>query len=89
MAVPVDHLSDLPSLADLAVGEEARVVEIDYRDPQQLRRLLALGISPGARVVLLQRFPVYVLQVGWTKIALDRRLARAVWVSRSPRDLYS
>ncbi len=89
MAVPVDRLSDLPSLADLAVGEEARVVEINYQDPQQLRRLLALGILPGARVVLLQRFPVYVLQVGWTKIALDRCLARAVWVSRSPRDLYS
>ncbi len=79
------HPSNFLSVADLAAGEEAWVVEINYQDPRQLRKLLAVGILPGTRITLLQHFPVYVLQVGWTKIALDKRLAQAVWVSRSDR----
>ncbi|MDH7578008.1 MAG: ferrous iron transport protein A [Bacillota bacterium] len=86
MAPPLSCLSGFPSVADLAVGEEARVVEINYKDPRQLRKLLAVGILPGTKIALIQRYPVYVLQVGWTKIALDQHLARAVWVSRNDEE---
>jgi Fe2+ transport system protein FeoA len=43
-------------------------------------RLAGLGILPGVRVRLVQRYPAYVLQLGRTQIALDSALASRVRV---------
>lgn len=44
------------------------------------QKLLTLGIVPGARVKVIQRFPAYVVQIGYTQIAIDHQLAHAVHV---------
>lgn len=43
-------------------------------------KLAALGILPGVRVRVLQRYPAYVLRVGRTELALDAELAARVRV---------
>lgn len=85
MAIPLDPSSGFFSVADLVVGDEARVIEINYRDPRQLQKLLAMGVLPGVKITLLQRFPAFVLQVGRKKIALDQNLARAIWITKAEK----
>ncbi|MDW8290166.1 MAG: FeoA family protein [Armatimonadota bacterium] len=71
--------SDLP-LAALRVNEVATVRELQTHDPAIAQKLLALGVIPGARVRVVQRFPAYVLQIGFSQIAIDHQIARAVRV---------
>ncbi len=43
-------------------------------------KLAGLGILPGVRLHLVQRFPAYVVRLGRTELALDRELARHIRV---------
>jgi DtxR family transcriptional regulator, Mn-dependent transcriptional regulator len=43
-------------------------------------KLAGLGVLPGVRLRLIQRYPAYVLQLGRTEIAMDEGLARQVRV---------
>jgi Fe2+ transport system protein FeoA len=47
-----------------------------------LERLGALGLVPGVGVRLTQRLPAHVVEVGETAIAVDERLAAAIYVKR-------
>lgn len=67
-------------LTALRVGEAGSVREQRLQDTTVVQKLLALGVVPGARVKLLQRFPTYVILIGFTQIAVDRHIARAVRV---------
>lgn len=79
----VKHLPDelAQPLTALRVGEAGLVHEIRLDDQSVAQKLMAFGIIPGARVQVVQRFPAYVLQIGFTQIALDRRIAHAVRVT--------
>ena len=46
-------------------------------------RLTAQGLAPGVHVHVLQRAPTYVIEVGETSIALERRVAEAIALKRS------
>ncbi|MCS6950152.1 MAG: ferrous iron transport protein A [bacterium] len=76
--------SDLPLVA-LHVGEVATIRELRVQDPTIAQKLLALGVVPGARVRVVQRFPAYVLQIGFTQIAIDQQIAKAVHVDLNPQ----
>ncbi|GIV19123.1 MAG: hypothetical protein KatS3mg023_0874 [Armatimonadota bacterium] len=67
-------------LTALRVGEAAYVSELRLHDHTVAQKLIALGVIPGTRVKVVQRFPAYVLQVGFTQIAIDHHLATAVRV---------
>ncbi|MGC8783972.1 MAG: FeoA family protein [Armatimonadota bacterium] len=67
-------------LTALYVGEAGIVRELRLHDHTVAQKLLALGVVPGARVKVVQRFPAYVLQIGFTQIAIDHHLAGAVRV---------
>ena len=41
---------------------------------------MSLGIYPGLLIRLLQVFPAYVFQVGFTQFAVDREIAREIQV---------
>lgn len=69
------------SLCDLGRGERAQIVRIDASDPGRARKLLALGILPGARVELERRAPCLVVKLGHSRFALDERVASAVRVT--------
>lgn len=68
-------------LADLGVGEQARVTLVANR-MDGLERLGTLGLVPGTLVRLVQRRPSFVVDVGETTIAIDAALARAIFVRR-------
>ena len=68
------------SCNQLEPGQTARVAYLCTREHAVMHKLSALGITPGARVRLLQRWPSYVLQCDETEIALEEDLARNVYV---------
>ena len=78
---PPEEITDgtLP-LTALREGEAGFVRELRLQDKAVAQKLLALGVVPGARVKLIQRFPTYVILIGFTQIAIDHHLARAVRV---------
>ncbi len=75
----------LPTLADLAPGTSARIVDVrDDLDPASARRLLDLGFAPGALVAVVRRAPMadpVVFRVAGGELALRRRQARCIRVS--------
>jgi Fe2+ transport system protein FeoA len=79
-----EHLKDaqeetLP-LTALRVGASGYVRELHLQDQMLAQKLIALGVVPGARLKILQRFPAYVIQIDFTQIAIDHHLAKAVRV---------
>jgi Fe2+ transport system protein FeoA len=71
-------------LSSLAVGQRGVVVDVHapHGTTASLRveRLLSLGVSPGAAVTLLQRFPGVVFLCDQTELAIERGVADAVLV---------
>ena len=65
------------TLADLPAGAFG-VVERIAGEPSLQARLTAQGLAPGVAVHLVQRTPTYVIEVGETSIALERRVAEAI-----------
>jgi Fe2+ transport system protein FeoA len=61
-------------------GERGVVTALDDRDPGRADRLLALGVTRGATVVVLQMFPGIVFQCDQTELAIERAVASAILV---------
>jgi DtxR family Mn-dependent transcriptional regulator len=75
----------LDALADVAVGEKARVVRMSDRDPAFLRYLGDLGIRPGATVKVTAKEPFdgpMTITVGKTSRQLGAAAAARVFIER-------
>lgn len=70
------------TLADMQPGQSACVVGLNRKSPQsrQVRKYLAMGLVPGVEVTLLQRFPAFVFEMGYSQFAVDADVARAILV---------
>ena len=64
-------------LTALAEHERGVVVEVRAADGRA-DRLLALGVTPGALVTMLQRFPGIVFLCDQTELAVERAVADAI-----------
>ncbi|HEX9019628.1 MAG TPA: metal-dependent transcriptional regulator, partial [Nitrospirota bacterium] len=69
-------------LADLAPGEQAKIVFITPGSHSRLDRLSAMGVVPGSMVKLHQKRPSYVIQLGETMIAVDKDITREIFVKK-------
>ncbi len=69
------------SLVDLHVGDWGQISGFSTYDPKKIRKLMSLGIYPGLLIRLLQVFPSYIFQVGYTQFAVDREIAREIQVT--------
>ncbi len=69
-------------LSTLRAGERAVVVRLDDSDSARLHKLLALGILPGVSISVRRRSPCYVIEVGYSQLALDSDGAASVFVRR-------
>jgi Fe2+ transport system protein FeoA len=67
-------------LASLAVGDGGVVLRVLRDNPARAERLKALGVTPGARVRLLQKFPGFVFECDQTELAVEPSVARAILV---------
>lgn len=65
-------------LVALWPGARGTIREVTSSDPDERARLAALGMTPGARVTVLQTFPAVVVQCDETEVALEPRVARHV-----------
>ncbi len=72
----VERLSDIPA------NTLTRVVFVTPQVNGNLDRLRALGLSPGSTVILRQKIPCCVMQVGETEIATDESVGREIFVAR-------
>jgi len=68
------------NLLSLKPGTTAKVIALETKDDAVLRKLLAMGISPGVLITLEQRFPSYIIRANYTRAALDRETAAAILV---------
>jgi len=67
----------------LRVGESGRIAYISTREHARLLKLASLGLSPGVTIKLLQKWPSYVIECDETEIAVERDIARRIYVWRS------
>lgn len=67
-------------LSELGIGQVGKIVELTAADRKNIGKMMSLGIIPGVSVSLLRRQPGIILQIGYTKVALDRKLAALIRV---------
>jgi Fe2+ transport system protein FeoA len=69
------------TLADLRPGEETRLLSFSSEiSPERLNQLQSYGLLPGCRVRVLQNWPVIVVQVEHTELAVENDLARQIYI---------
>ena len=72
---------NITTLADVPPGCKARVMGFTrYLPPERLNHFQALGLAPGHKVCVLQHSPVTVVQIEHTELALERELAREIYI---------
>lgn len=81
---PVEWTAEAPKivrLPELRPMTWARVEQVEAISAHASARLGGFCILPGVVLQLRQRHPAYVVRVEETTVALERRLAAAIWVS--------
>jgi DtxR family Mn-dependent transcriptional regulator len=68
------------SLAEMEVGETARVAHINVRHDREMHKLDGLQIRPRATVKLHQQYPCYVIECEGAHIALDEDIVSSICV---------
>jgi Fe2+ transport system protein FeoA len=62
------------------VGETGVIVEVIADPNGRADRLAALGVTPGAHIRVLQKFPGIVFECDQTELAVERAVARVILV---------
>lgn len=70
-------------LDGLEPGVRARIVFMTPGFQKRLSRLESFGVIPGTEVVLRQKQPSFVVEIGGTTLALEREMAREIYVRRT------
>jgi Fe2+ transport system protein FeoA len=68
------------ALSSLREGARAIIVAVRAGDAGRTDRLLALGVTPGAAVTVLQTFPGIVFLCDQTELAIERGVAHSIMV---------
>lgn len=61
-------------------GFSGEVSYIKTDDSTKLQKIMNLGLIPGSKIILIQKFPNYVFQLGNTQLAVDKELAAEIFV---------
>ena len=69
-------------LTELKSGEEGDIAYIQTEDGKKMQKLMAMGVLPGNRILLMQAFPSYIFRVGFSEFAIDSAMAREIFVRR-------
>ncbi len=63
--------------------EKGIITQFRKNDENLLKKLIAIGIMPGLSIRLEQKFPSYVVKINGTRIALDKSIAKAIYVRKT------
>jgi DtxR family transcriptional regulator, Mn-dependent transcriptional regulator len=69
-------------LTEFKSGQEGEIAYIQTEDNKKMQKLMAMGVLPGNRIVLVQAFPSYIFRVGYSEFAIDTNLAREIFVRK-------
>lgn len=67
-------------LVDMRVKDRGHIAYLQTKDRSQMQKLINIGAMPGVSIVLLQKFPSYVFQIGQSQFAVDKELASSIYV---------
>jgi DtxR family transcriptional regulator, Mn-dependent transcriptional regulator len=67
-------------LSSLPIGAHAIVSSVLHASTPRVEQLLSLGITPGALVTMMQRFPGVVFLCDQTELAVERAVADGILV---------
>lgn len=73
--------SALKPLTQMKKGEKGIIADYATNDGNILKKLMSLGILPGSSLEVVQTFPAYVFQAGYTQVAVDREIASVILVN--------
>ena len=76
----VSRFDNVRRLSSLRPGVRGRVVRVLSADIGRSDRLAALGVTPGAPIVVLQTFPGIVFECDQTELAVEPAVAHAILV---------
>lgn len=68
------------ALSSVKNGKTGTVAILNTKDEALLRKLMAMGVSPGISLTLEQRFPSYIIKMGRTRAALDQETAQVIYL---------
>lgn len=69
------------ALSTAKKGNSGVVAALKTENEAMIRKLMAMGVSPGMAITLEQSFPSYIIKVGRTRAALDRETAQIIYIS--------
>jgi len=69
-------------LTEFKSGQEGEIAYIQTDDSKKMQKLMAMGVLPGNRIILLQAFPSYIFRVGYSEFAIDSNLAKEIFVRK-------
>jgi DtxR family Mn-dependent transcriptional regulator len=70
------------ALTEFKSGQEGEIAYIRTEDNKKMQKLMAMGVLPGNRIVLVQSFPSYIFRVGFSEFAIDTNLAKEIFVRK-------
>jgi len=87
---PGDCCAEARALGDLGVvpltefksGQEGEIAYIQTDDSKKMQKLMAMGVLPGNRIVLVQASPSHIFRVGFSEFAIDTNLAKEIFVRK-------
>jgi DtxR family Mn-dependent transcriptional regulator len=68
------------SLSQMEPDQEGRIAYIHSKVRGRLQKLMAMGVTPGMSIRVIQRFPSHVFQIERTQIAVDEEIANEIFV---------
>src|SRR3989338_5361628 len=68
------------AITQLDVNKDTVVTRLNAPDRGAMRKLIAMGVLPGTKIRLIQKFPSYVFQCGYDRFTLDEELAALILV---------
>jgi DtxR family Mn-dependent transcriptional regulator len=69
-------------LTEFKSGQEGEIAYILTEDNKKMQKLMAMGVLPGNKIILVQAFPSYIFRVGYSEFAIDTNLAREIFVRK-------
>ncbi len=67
-------------LSQMEPNREGKIAYIHTKGRGRLQKLMAMGVTPGMPIRVIQRFPSHVFQIGRTQIAVDEEIANEIFV---------
>lgn len=75
-----NSLKFVASLDQLDLKDKGQIAYLQAKDKNQMQKLISIGALPGVSIILLQKFPSYVFQIGESQFAIDKELAQSIYV---------